>query len=89
MVSGAKVTITRVATGQSQSKTTNASGEYTFPLIEIGEYTVRVEVHREHGKHVRQSGKIELGGGAKSVTFAKNEETGETVVSFGQAEAKE
>ncbi|MFN0166363.1 MAG: TonB-dependent receptor domain-containing protein [Bryobacteraceae bacterium] len=44
VVSGAKVTITRIATGQTSSRTTNASGEYTFPLIEIGEYTVRVEL---------------------------------------------
>ena len=43
-VSGAKVTITRAATGQTLSKPTNDAGEYTFPLIEIGEWTVRVEM---------------------------------------------
>ena len=43
-VTGAKVTITRVATGQSLTKVTNEAGEYTFPLIDIGEYTVRVEM---------------------------------------------
>src|SRR5947207_1803398 len=44
VVAGAKVTITRVATGQVLTKTTNQDGEYTFPLIEIGEYTVKIEM---------------------------------------------
>ncbi|MFN7919231.1 MAG: TonB-dependent receptor [Bryobacteraceae bacterium] len=44
VVSGAKITITRAATGQTLSKTTNVTGEYTFPLIEIGEWSVRVEM---------------------------------------------
>jgi hypothetical protein len=43
-VAGAKVTITRLATGQSVTKLTNEAGEYTFPLIDIGDYTVRVEM---------------------------------------------
>ena len=43
-VSGAKVTITRIATGQALARQTNEAGEYTFPLIDIGEYTVRVEM---------------------------------------------
>src|SRR5512132_3774458 len=40
---GAKVTITRVATGQVLQHETNSAGEFSFPLVEIGEYTVRVE----------------------------------------------
>lgn len=44
VISGAKITITRAATGQTLSKVTNASGEYTFPLIDIGEWTVRAEL---------------------------------------------
>lgn len=43
VVVGAKVTITRVTTGQTLTKATNQEGEFTFPLIEIGEYTVRAE----------------------------------------------
>src|SRR4030095_4170946 len=44
VISGAQITITRVATGTRVTKTTNQSGEYTFPLIEIGTYTVRAEM---------------------------------------------
>lgn len=53
-----------------------------------GEYTVRVEVHREHGKHVRQAGKIDLKDAPATLKLAANEETGETVVSFGPAGKK-
>jgi hypothetical protein len=48
-----------------------------------GSYTVKVEVHREHGKHLRQSGKIECGADAATLKLAKNDETGETVVTYG------
>ena len=55
-VAGASVTITRVATQQVQRRDTNAAGEFSFPLVEIGEYTVRVE----HQGWVRDM-KVELG----------------------------
>lgn len=42
-VAGAKVTDTHVATGQVQTQITNQDGDYTFPLVDIGEHTVRVE----------------------------------------------
>ncbi len=42
-VPGATVTITRTATGRTLSRATDEAGEYIFPLIEIGEWTVRVE----------------------------------------------
>src|SRR5215471_1833458 len=42
-VAGAKVTEMHVATGQAQTQLTNQDGEFTFPLVEIGEHTVRVE----------------------------------------------
>src|SRR5215510_4208618 len=41
---GAKVTITRLATGERRTAITDPSGEFSFPLIEIGEYTVRCEM---------------------------------------------
>ena len=44
VVSGATVTITRTATGQTLTKPTNEAGEYAFPLIEIGDWTVHVEM---------------------------------------------
>src|SRR5215218_10370753 len=43
IVAGAQVTITRVATQQVQRRETNSAGEYSFPLIEIGDYIVHVE----------------------------------------------
>jgi thiamine biosynthesis lipoprotein ApbE len=49
-----------------------------------GTYVVKVEVHREHGKHLRQSGKIECLAKDASVKLPKNDETGETVVEFGK-----
>jgi thiamine biosynthesis lipoprotein ApbE len=53
-----------------------------------GAYTVRVEVHREFGSHLRQSGKIECGAGPAATKFEKNAETGETVVEFNKPEKK-
>lgn len=44
VVPGATVTITKVATGEKRTAVANRSGEFTFPLIDIGEYTVRVEM---------------------------------------------
>jgi hypothetical protein len=39
----AKVTLLRVDTGEKRSAVSDSSGNYSFPLIEIGEYTVSVE----------------------------------------------
>ena len=47
-----------------------------------GVYTVRVEVHREFGAHLRQSGKIECKDKTATVKLAKNGETEETVIEF-------
>src|SRR6266852_3925089 len=41
---GARVIITRLATGETRAALTDPSGEFSFPLIEIGEYTVRCEM---------------------------------------------
>ncbi|MEO7653099.1 MAG: carboxypeptidase-like regulatory domain-containing protein, partial [Bryobacteraceae bacterium] len=43
VVVGADVTITRLATQQVQRRQTNSAGEFSFPLVEIGEYTVHIE----------------------------------------------
>jgi hypothetical protein len=42
-VPNAKVTLIRPATGETRETVTNAEGLYSFPLIDVGEYTVRVE----------------------------------------------
>src|SRR5262245_34974507 len=52
VVPGAKVTITRVSTGETRSVVTNPAGEYTFPLIEIGEYRVHAELSGFRGQTV-------------------------------------
>lgn len=44
VVSGAKVTITNVDTGVSLSTTTNNTGNYTFPLVQVGNYDVKCEM---------------------------------------------
>ncbi|MBS1826925.1 MAG: TonB-dependent receptor [Acidobacteria bacterium] len=42
IVPGAEVTLLRIATGEKRVTKTDASGNYSFPLIEIGDYTVTV-----------------------------------------------
>jgi thiamine biosynthesis lipoprotein ApbE len=75
------------------TRATRAPGKYTVvwdgkgddkkPLPQ-GTYTVKVEVHREHGKHVFQEGKIECRGEEATLTLEANAEAGETVVTFGK-----
>src|SRR6266536_2296520 len=42
-IGNATVTVTNLATSQQKSVQANASGEYSIPLLPIGEYTMRVE----------------------------------------------
>ncbi len=44
VVPNARVTLWRVATGERRLTETTSTGGYAFPLIEVGEYTVAVEV---------------------------------------------
>jgi hypothetical protein len=43
VVPGVKVILLRVATGETRETQTDTSGNYSFSLIEIGEYTVSAE----------------------------------------------
>ena len=43
VIPDAKVTLLRVETGEHRFSTTTKTGDYSFPLIEIGQYTVTVE----------------------------------------------
>ena len=43
VVPAARVTLVRVATNERRETLTNSSGGYSFPLIEIGEYSVKAE----------------------------------------------
>ncbi len=49
-----------------------------------GKYTIYVEVHREFGKLVRQSGHIECKKEGSIAKLEKNDETGETEVEYGK-----
>jgi hypothetical protein len=44
VIPGAKVVLHRIATGERRTTTTGSTGDYVFPLIEIGDYTVAVEM---------------------------------------------
>lgn len=43
VVPNAKITLLRTATGERRVTATTSSGDYSFPLIEIGEYSVTAE----------------------------------------------
>src|ERR1700676_2182112 len=45
VVPGVKVTITNTGTGISQTSTTGAGGEYRFPLVPPGTYSIQLEAH--------------------------------------------
>lgn len=73
------------------SRATRAPGKYEVVWdgkddagkpVPQGTYTVKVEVHREHGKHLTQIGTIKCLGEATKVTLDKNAETGDTVVDY-------
>jgi thiamine biosynthesis lipoprotein ApbE len=53
-----------------------------------GMYAVKVEVHREHGKHLTQTGKIECAATAATAKLEKNAEAEETVVEYAKKEKK-
>ena len=78
IVPGAKVTLLRVQTGQRRIVTTDGSGNYSFPLIEIGDYTVNVElagfkvqsktgVHVEYQQKARVNVQLEVGSATETV----------------------
>jgi hypothetical protein len=43
LVQGAKVTVSNTATGESQTATTAANGDYAFPYLRVGSYSVTIE----------------------------------------------
>ncbi len=44
VVPGAKITITNTATGVSRTVETNNTGNYSIPLVEVGDYEIRCEM---------------------------------------------
>lgn len=74
------------------TKATRGPGKYTVSWdgkddkgepVPQGKYTLFVEVHREHGKHLTQSGKIECGAKEAALKLEKNAEAEETVATYG------
>jgi thiamine biosynthesis lipoprotein len=60
----------------------NGTDDQGNPVAQ-GTYTAFIEVHREHGKHVRQMGAIVCGAAKVSMTLAKTLETEEARVEYG------
>ena len=80
------------------SRATRAPGKYEIAwdgkndagkAVGQGTYTVKIEVHREHGKDVTQTGKIECLKEAAKLKLEKNAETEETTVAFAKKEKKD
>jgi len=75
------------------TRATRAPGKYNLiwdgkddqgmPLPQ-GTYTIYVEVHREHGKLVRQAGKLVCGTEPTKITLAENAETSETKIEYAK-----
>ena len=82
---------------KSSTKATRAPGKYTLvwdgtndkgKALPPGTYSVHIEVHREHGNHIHQTGKIECGEEKVMVTLDATKETGEAEVKYGPREKK-
>src|SRR6266511_4127781 len=43
VIAGARVTLLRVATGERRETVTDSTGNYSFPLIDIGEYDITIK----------------------------------------------
>jgi FAD:protein FMN transferase len=75
------------------SRATRPPGKYSLvwdgkddngTALPQGTYTVYVEVHREHGKLVRQVGKLMCGTEPAQITLERNVETDATVVEYAK-----
>ena len=72
VIPGATVTITNVNTQISQTRTTNETGNYSFPQVQVGNYSIRCEMQGfkadvvpnqrvETGAQVRRDFRLEVG----------------------------
>lgn len=75
------------------SRATRAPGKYSLVWdgkddkgisLPQGTYTIFVEVHREHGKLVRQVGKLTCGAEPAQITLEKNAETEATLIEYAK-----
>lgn len=83
VIQGAKVTLTNTGTGVVLTAATNATGNYTFPLAQVGNYDLRVEspgfkvenvrnIRVETAAQVRQDIQLDLGNVSESVEVSAN-----------------
>jgi FAD:protein FMN transferase len=80
------------------TKATRAPGKYELiwdgkddagKALPQGTYTVKLEVHREHGKDQTQTGKIKCEAADDKVTMEKKDEVGESTVTYAKKPKKE
>lgn len=80
------------------TKATRAPGKYELvwdgkddagKTLPQGTYTIKLEVHREHGKDDLQTGKIECGSKEAKITMDKKSEVEESTVKYAKKEKKE
>ena len=83
VIAGAKVTVTNVGTNVSLTTTSNSTGNYTFPLIQVGDYSVRCEMKGfkveivknlrvETAAQARQDFRLDVGAVTESIEVAAN-----------------
>jgi len=88
-VAGAAITATNQGTNISLSITTNETGNYTFPLLPVGDYSVRCEkpgfkaglvksLRLETAAQVRQDFKLDVGSVSESIEVVANAVTLQT-----------
>ena len=88
-VAGAAITATNQGTNVSLSVTTNETGNYTFPLLPVGDYMVRCEkpgfkaglvksLRLETAAQVRQDFKLDVGSVTESIEVVANAVTLQT-----------
>jgi Carboxypeptidase regulatory-like domain/TonB dependent receptor len=81
LVANARVTITNIATSVTTTVTTNAAGNYTFPLVPVGNYNVKAELQGfkseevkglrvETAAQVRQDFQLQVGAVTETVEVA-------------------
>ena len=78
VVPAAKITLLRIQTGERRTSESDSSGNFSFPLIEIGDYTVSVEmagfktqtqtgVHVEYQQKARVNVTLDVGAASERV----------------------
>ncbi len=82
-VAGANITVTNLGTNVSQTTISNETGNYTFPLLPVGNYSVRCEkdgfragvvrdLRVETAAQVRQDFRLDVGSVSESIEVVAN-----------------